>query len=321
MRRRRACLLGGSGFVGSVMAERLIERGWQVRIPLRRRERHRDLLVLPGVELVQADVHDEKQLHEVIGNSDLVINLVGILNERGHSGRGFRHVHVELPRKIIAACHTQRVTRVLHMSALGADATAGASHYLRSKGEGEELMHAAADPKLGVTSFRPSVIFGPGDSFFNRFAGLLNYAPGIFPLACPDARFAPVYVGDVAAAFINAIDQRSASGQRYELCGPRSYSLRELVALTARLLCLRRRIVGLSRGLSKLQAAVLEWVPGKPFSLDNFRSLQQDSVCSNNGLERLHINPTPVEDIVPLYLSPLRQRQRYAAFRRRARRE
>lgn len=299
MKTRNLCVLGGTGFVGRQLLNQLTPGGHRIKVLTRRRERHRDLRVLPTVELLEADVHDLATLREAFRGCDAVINLVGILNE---AGQGFAAMHVELPRKIAQACKETGVRRVLQMSALHADAANGSSHYLRTKGAGEDLMHAAAADGLQVTSFRPSVIFGPRDSFINRFAGLLRLAPYLFPLACPDSRFAPVYVGDVARAFIVALENGATIGNRYDLCGPRVYTLREIVELTARQFGLRRKIVGLNDGLSRLQARLFEFVPDRPFTLDNYRSLQVDSVCRNDsGLLRLGITPISLEAILPRY--------------------
>lgn len=292
------CIPGGTGFVGRHLAARLTSAGYRLRIPTRHPDRHRDLRVLPGVELVEADIHQPRVLESLFSDCQAVINLVGILNERGHDGSGFRRVHVELPRKIVDACHARGVRRLLHMSALGAQDTPETSFYLRTKAEGENLVHLMAGDGLAVTSFRPSVIFGPGDSFLNRFARLLRRVPGVFPLACPGARFQPVYVGDVARAFHDALHEESRFGQRIDLCGPRIYTLRELIAYTARLIGVRRLILPLPDWAARLQAGVLEHVPGKPFSVDNYRSLQTDSVCP----EGTPPCPTALEAIAPLYL-------------------
>jgi len=314
MQHANICILGGTGFIGRHIASRLIAQGKQVRIPTRNLERHRDLLVLPGIELVEADIFDSGSLHHLMDGADCVINLVGILNEKQHNGDGFRRVHVELPRLILHESLTAGITRILHMSALNADANKGQSHYLRSKGEGENTLHGFSTEKLHVTSFRPSVIFGPGDSFFNRFAGLLKMTPFVFPLACPNARFAPVYVGDVASRFIQAMDDKKTFGQRYDLCGPRQYSLIELVRYTAAQLRLRRRIIGLPDKISYLQAAMLEWFPGKPFSLDNYKSLQTDSICNQDVTET-----TSIESIVPYYIGNKGRPKNYDRYRSQTR--
>lgn len=304
------CILGGTGFVGSALAGDLNTSGLEVKVLTRRRERNRHLLVLPKVQLIEADVHDPAMLAHHFRGCDAVINLVGILNERGHDGKGFEHAHVALARKVLQACQDAGVVRLLHMSALNADALHGPSHYQRTKGEAENYVHDFAGERLVVTSFRPSVIFGPDDSFINRFATLLKLSPGVFPLACPDARFAPVYVGDVSDAFVRTLKEKSSHRRRIDLCGPRDYTLKALVEYTAQVLGLKRRIIGLPDTLSHLQAQVLEYVPGKPFSLDNYRSLSVDSVCK--GGERC---PTSLESIAPYYLGKKGKGARYQKFR------
>ena len=315
-------ILGGTGFVGRHLANRLSKARYPLKVLTRRRERHRDLLVIPTLDLVEADVHDPTVLEHELRGCDAVVNLIGILNERGDDGSGFREAHVELCRKLIAACRANDIRRLLHMSALNADARSGPSHYQRTKGEAEDLVHAAAGEDLRVTSFRPSVIFGPDDDFFNRFAGLLRFAPLVFPLACPNARFAPVYVGDVVEAMALSLTDPATYGRRYDLCGPKVYTLAELVAYTAQCLKLRRYVLPLNARLSLLQAQVLEHVPGKPLSLDNYRSLQIDSVCGGeNGLLSLGITPTAVESVVPGYLAERGQRGLYRKLRALARRQ
>jgi uncharacterized protein YbjT (DUF2867 family) len=293
------CILGGAGFVGGHLVTRLAREGHHLKVLDRHPERRSDLRVIAGVELVPADVGDPGTLDKEFEGFDVVINLIGILNEKGHDGKGFRQAHVELPRKVVDACRRHGIRRLLHMSALGADAAYGPSHYQRTKGEGENLVHARAD--LDVTSFRPSVIFGPGDSFFNRFGKLLKLAP-VFPLAGAEARFQPVYVGDVVEAYARAMDNPATFGQRYELCGPHVYTLRELVEYTARVLELKRVIIPLSDRLARVQANVLEYFPGKPFSRDNYLSLKRDNICSGDFPGIFEIEPTSVESMVPSYL-------------------
>lgn len=309
------CLLGGTGFVGGHLAALLSAHGYRVRIPTRRATRHGALRVLPGVELIEADVHDASALRATLQGCAAAVNLVAILNE-GRAGR-FQDMHVGLPRSLVRLCREGGVGRLLHMSALNADAARGPSGYLRSKGEGEDQAHQAEG--LRVTSFRPSVIFGPDDHFFNRFASLLRLSPGLFPLACPQARFAPVFVGDVAQAMLAALEDPLTVGQRYDLCGPRAYTLRELVEYTARVLDLKRRVIGLGSALSRLQAAVLGHLPGKAFTRDNFLSLQVDAVCEGGFPALFGITPASVEAVVPLYLRHRDQRGRLDEYRQRAR--
>jgi uncharacterized protein YbjT (DUF2867 family) len=300
MIKRHICILGGTGFVGRRLAAHLVGAGHRVRIPTRHLARHRDLTVLPTAQVVEGDVYDPAFLRRTFEAVDAVVNLIGILNERGYSGRGFARVHAGLPLKVVDACQQAGVGRLLHMSALNA-APDAPSHYLRTKAQGEEAVHRAAGPEFHVTSFQPSVIFGARDSFTNRFANLLKLAP-VFPLACPEARFQPVYVEDVARAFAGALDNHKTFGKRYALCGPKVYTLREIVEYLARTLGLRRGIIGLNDKLSWLQAATLQFVPGKPFTLDNYRSLQVDSVCQEGFPTVFGIAPTPLESVVPTYL-------------------
>lgn len=308
-------ILGGSGFVGSRLCARLARDGHSVRVLTRRRERHRDLLVLPTVEVWEGNPHDPAVLDALFTGCDVAINLVGILNEKQHDGSGFEYAHVELPRQVVEACRRQGIRRLLHMSALGADAEHGASHYQRSKGRGQNLVLAAAD--LDVTVFRPSVIFGPGDSFLRRFAGLLRLTPLAFPLACPKARFQTVYVGDVVECYARAIDDPRTYGHNYALCGPRIYTFLELVRYVAQVAGTPRLVIPLPDTLSRLQAEVFEWLPGKPFSRDNYLSTRHDNVCGEPFPEVFGITPTPLESIAPYYLGTAGERRRYERLRSR----
>jgi len=321
MKNNTVCLLGGTGFVGYHLANRLTHHGYTVNILARRRERHRELLVNPGIRIIEASVFDTDQLRRNFGEAGAVINLIGILNERNAKQGSFARIHAELPGLIAETAAATGVARLLHMSALHADAAEPHSRYLKTKGEGEDRAHAAATPHLGVTSFRPSIIFGPGDSFFNRFAALLRLSPLFFPLACPDSRFAPVYVGDVAAAFCKSLVDDATRGQRLELCGPDSYSLKELVVYTRDTLGLKKPVIGLGDALSRWQARLLGMMPGRPFTMDNYHSLQHDSLCTDNALPGLGITPTTIETIVPGYIAGRNLRGRFHAFRQVARRQ
>lgn len=299
------CVLGGTGFIGRSLVARLAADGHQVKVLTRDRAGARDLLVLPTVRLVRADVHDPGVLEREFNGCAVVVNLVGILNERrpGHGSREFRRVHTELTMKVVAACRAAGVQRYLHMSGLKADSARGPSHYLRSKGEAEDFIRrecAAAGPEFVI--FQPSVVFGPRDEFVNRFAAILRVLPGVLPLACADAKFAPVYVMDVAEAFARCLELEAAAGQTYQLCGPEVLTLGEIVARAAQGLGLRRWIVPLPRWLSRIQATLMDFVPGKPFSTDNFLSATVDSVCDRDGLGALGIERTSMRAVVPRYL-------------------
>jgi NADH dehydrogenase len=319
MTQQQFCILGGTGFVGRHLVSLLAARNLPVTVLTRRRERHRELLVLPTVKVVETDIHDPQALSRAFADTDVVINLAGILNERDNPGQHFADVHVELPRKIVAACRAAGVKRLLHMSALNADAEKGSSAYLRSRGEGENIMHAATD--LQVTSFRPSVIFGHDDSFFNRFARLLRWSPLFFPLACPTARFAPIYVRDVGRCYLWALDHKESIGRRYDLCGPRGYTLLELVRYIAQLTGYRGHILPLSDRLSKYQAQVMQHLPGKPFSVDNYLSTKMDSTCTVTLEEQFGFKAATVEAAVPKYLGIRHPPRAYDRYRRDAARD
>jgi len=289
------CVLGGSGFVGSRLVARLANAGYQVTVPTRDPERCRHLRVLPTVRVVHGDIHAPEALKSVLRGADVAINLVGILNEVGRDGTGFRRAHVELAGTLIAACSVNRVQRLIQISALNASSPEmphdTTSYYLRSKGEAEALLRAS---RLRWTILQPSVIFGAGDSFLNRFAGLLRAVPLALPLAMPQARFAPVHVDDVVEAIVRVLREPAAAGRTYQLCGPEIYTLLELVQMVAETLGLRRQVIGLPRSISRLQAAIMDFLPGKPFSTDNFRSLLTDSVGSADGFRELGITPRPL---------------------------
>ena len=309
-------LIGGSGFVGSCLASRLSGRGIQVTLPTRRRETRKSLAMLPGIRLIAADVHDPLELEDLLAGADAVINLVGILHDsdaRAPYGRRFAAAHVELPGKIVAAMRQTGVRRLLHMSALKAAADAP-SAYLRSKAAGEAVVLDPANG-LDITVFRPSVIFGPDDVFLNTFASLLETFP-FLPLASGKTRFQPVYVGDVAEAFVAALTNRETYGKTYELCGPRVYSLRELVEYTGKLIGHARPVIDLPYPLARLQAGILGLLPKPPMSPDNLRSLQVDSV-SDGRLTFPGWQPQALETIAPTYLKPFAARSRLNELRRR----
>jgi uncharacterized protein YbjT (DUF2867 family) len=293
------CVLGGTGFVGTELVIRLARDGHWIRVPTRTAGDNDPLRVLDTVRVIRADVHDPRALARLFGGADVVVNLIGILNEHGRAT--FKSVHVDLAAKVVAAARTAGVKRLLHMSSLGADAQAAPSKYLRSKGAAEERVRASA-ATLGWTIFRPSVIFGDGDSLTNRFARLLRLAGGFLPLARAGARFAPISVEDVAEAFRRAATDKATIGQTYELCGPHVMTLEEVVRTTAEVAGLRCSMVRLPDFISLVQAVVMNFLPGKPFSVDNYRSLTIDAVCREDGCARLGIKPQPMLAVLPNYL-------------------
>ncbi|MDH3647183.1 MAG: complex I NDUFA9 subunit family protein [Gammaproteobacteria bacterium] len=311
---RNICLFGGTGFVGGHLTTRLANEGWRVRLVTRNAERHRALKVLPTVSIVQGDVYNSEFIRDQVSGCDVVVNLVGILNERGRDGKGFERAHVELTGKIVAACQQTGVRRLLYMSSLKADAKEGPSHYLRTKGEAESIVRRAQD--IDGTIFQPSVIFGPDDSFVNRFAALLRMPLYLFPLPRANARVQPVYVGDVVVAYARSVDDPGTYGKTFQLGGPEVYSLREVIALISDSLGLRRRVVGIPDGLARIQAFIMDFIPGKPFSTDNFRSLTINSICDTNGFEKLGIKPVSSALLIPRLLGRTSSRSRLDEYRR-----
>ena len=309
MKHENILVVGGSGFVGRHLVAALAARGARVTVPTRRRDRAKHLILLPTVDVVEADVRDQKSLERLAEGRDAVINLAGILH-----GPGFTATHVELAQGVVNACHNAGVKRLLHMSALGADPNAR-SEYLRSKGIGEQAVLAADD--LEVSVFRPSVIFGPEDRFLNLFARLAQFFP-VLAVGSPGARFQPVYVGDVVRAFVAALDDRDAAGKRYDLCGPRQYTLRQLVEFVCAVTGRRRLVIGLPDNLSYLQAWALELLPLKLLTRDNYYSMQVPNVCE--GAFPFGIHPVLLEAVAPSWLAPAGPRERYPRLRWKAKR-
>jgi NADH dehydrogenase len=306
-------LVGGSGFLGQYVVRALAAAGHDCVVLSRAPQRVRAPGFEKQVRAAQADVYSVAELVGHFAGAGAVVSMAGILNETGSNGDGFRRVHVTLVEGVVEACRQTGVGRLLHVSALNAGR--GSSHYLQTKGEAEAMLAKA--PDLGVSIFQPSVIFGPGDAFFNRFATLLKLSP-VLPLACPDSRLQPVYAGDVAGALARSLHDPATRGATFQLGGPADYSLIELVRWTARVLELKRLVIPLPDAAARLQAAVMDWVPGKPFSTDNYRSLQLDNVTADNALPKLGISPASIESIVPGYLGQSLRQQRLGGYRQRA---
>lgn len=307
-------LLGGSGFVGRNLISALAQRGHDCTVLSRDTERCRDLRLLPRVRLLRADPYDVESLTKAVAGADTAINLVGILNESGRSGKGFERAHVQLTENLLQACADSGIERYVQISALGADSEdPDASHYLKTKSKAEQLVR---DSKLKYTIVRPSVIFGVGDSFFNRFASLLRWTP-ILPIACPDSLMQPVWVGDVAEAICRMLESPGSIDQAYPLVGPEKYKLIQLVRYTATAIGKKRLIIGLPDFASRLQGLVFDFIPGKPFSSDNYRSLKLDNVSDKNALPDFGIEPRPLKGYVRDYLCGSARQRRLNSIRSR----
>lgn len=316
-RARRIAVLGGTGFLGRSVCEQLVRRSASgaIVVPTRRAMHADAVRALPTVDVRVANVHDDAALAGVLAGCDAVINLVAILHG---SAAAFDQVHVDLPRRLAAACHAAGIRRVVHVSALGVSDQA-ASNYLRSKRSGEAALQAA---KLDLTLLRPSVIFGERDRFLNLFAQLQRVAP-LVPLAGSRARFAPVWVEDVASAIARCLDAPDTIGQTIECTGPEVFTLADLVRLAGRWSGNERAVLPLPMALGRLQALLMECLPGEPLmSRDNLDSMRSDNVASGKlpGLDTLGIDPASMAQIAPEYLARHSGRTRLDALRAAARR-
>ena len=319
---KRILLLGGTGFVGRSVCDKLVERsggaGDRIVVPTRNPARARHLQLLPTVQLERADVHDEAQLRQLVEGADAVVNLVAILHG---SDKAFERVHVEQPRKLAAACQAAGVRRVVHVSALGVGApgmgtpqepsaphvnsarAAEPSRYLRSKAAGEAVLRSAG---LDLTVLRPSVIFGEHDRFLNLFATLQAVLP-VVPLGGAQARFQPVWVQDVASAIVRCLTDPATIGKTFECTGPDIYTLRQIVQAAGRWSGHPRPVFGLPDALARAQALLMEWLPGEPLmSRDNIDSMRVPNVASGAlpGLAALGIAASSLESVAPAYLAP-----------------
>src|ERR1035437_10211867 len=333
---KKVMVLGGTGFVGAHVCEKLVRQGWHVTVPTRRRSNARHLLHLPLVTVLELDVHDAAALaHALVGHAALV-NLVAILHG---TQAAFDKVHIMLPGTLARACVAVGVKKIVHISALGANAQqpqTAPSMYLRSKGQGEAVLMQAASAGAGpgeqaafdLTILRPSVIFGGEDKFLNVFAKLQQVLP-IMPLACANARFQPVWVEDVANAVVRSLECGAAPGVHVpallELCGPDIFTLRELVQLSAQLsgVCegRGRPVIALPLWLGRLQAAFMSLAPGEPvMSRDNLDSMTMDNVASGKlpGLQSLGITPSALRPIAQDYLTQNQPGSGLQGIRRRS---
>jgi len=314
MHTRNVLLIGGSGLIGSAIARILTTNEVRVTVATRNRERAKALILLPTIDVIEADVGDPAQLARLMRGQDAVVNLVGVLHSKGGDPYGpqFKAAHVDLARSVAEACVAAGVPRLIHFSALGAGAQAP-SMYLRSKAAGEEAVLAFKD-KLRLTIFRPSVVFGQEDKFLNLFARLQQMAP-VFPLGRGDAKLQPVWVEDVAHAVANALDTRETYGKTYELAGPKVYTLRQLVEYAGQVSGNPRVVIGLPDWLAYLQAGFMSLLPNPPITRDNLDSLKLDNLMAGSVAPELRVLPVSMEAEAPLYLSGQNPRARLGRYR------
>lgn len=291
---KRYVVLGGTGFIGSHLLAALADDGHRITVLSRNRELGRAINVLPNVRSISTDVYNRASLEKYIAGNDAVINLVGILNETGQDT--FTHAHVDLTATLIAACRQAGVRRIHLMSSLNAGNKA--SKYLKTRGEAEAQVRNSG---MDWTIYRPSVVYGNGDSFVFRFLKFLHMVP-VLPLAQPHAKFQPVYVGDVAQAIRRCLGDRESIGRIHELYGRDTLELIAIVRMIRDVAGLRRAVLPLPNVLGHLQAIAAELIPGKPFSRDNFNSLGVDSVGSRDGFAELGITPRRFAAMLPAVL-------------------
>jgi uncharacterized protein YbjT (DUF2867 family) len=311
----RVLVLGGTGFVGRSVCEQLVRAGWRVTVPTRRAVNARSVQHLPGLDVLPANVHNPAELARLLPGHDAVVNLVAILHG---DEAAFERVHVALPRQLAQACVAAGVRRVVHISALGADAQ-GPSKYQRSKAAGEAVLQTAG---LDLTVLRPSVIFGAQDRFLNLFARLQSVFP-FMPLAGAHTRFQPVWVEDVARAVVVCLQNPHTVGQTIECAGPEVLTLADLVRLAGEFGSRQRPVLPLPLGLGRLQAALMELAPGEPMmSRDNVDSMRVDNVASGSlpGLATLGISAASVRAVAPGYLGTRGPRSALDAHRAHGRR-
>ncbi len=310
-----ATVFGGSGFIGRYIVQRLAQKGYVVRVAVRNPASAGFLKVMGAVGQIvplYASVTNEATVARAVEGADLVVNLVGILAEG--RGKTFQSIHAEAPGRMARLAAAAGVFRLVHFSAIGAD-PASPGRYGTSKAAGEQ---AVRQHFPGATILRPSVVFGPEDQFFNRFASMAMFSP-VMPVFSGATRFQPVYVGDVAEATIAALGRAEAAGAVYELGGPRVMSFREVLRFVLEQTGRRRLMVPVPHVLASLMASVMEFVPGKPLTRDQLRMLARDTVVSAGmpGLVELGVTPTPLEMVVPGYLRRFRPGGGRAVLRNR----
>ena len=308
---RTAVVFGGSGFVGRYVVQRMARRGWRVRVPTRDPERATFLRTMGAVGQVApifGNIRDEATTRAAVEGADYIVNLVGIMYERGRNT--FGAAQYEGAKRLAKICLDMESPRFIQISAIGADLKSQA-HYARSKAGAER---AARDHYQETTILRPSVVFGPEDEFFNRFAQMARVSPVMPLIGGGQTRFQPVYVGDVADAIMACLDQPETVGETYELGGPRVYTFRQLLELMLEECHRKRRFMTIPWGLAKLQGTFLEWLPKPPLTVDQVEMLKRDNVVSGKEktLSDLGIEATALEMILPSYMDVYRPGGRFA---------
>lgn len=309
-------VFGGSGFVGRYVVRELAKMGYRVRIAVRRPDLagHTQPMGAVGqIHAIQANLRYEWSIERAVDGADAVVNLVGILFESGK--QTFDQIQGDGAGLIAKACKNAGIDRLVHVSAIGADAESPAQ-YARTKAEGEALVR---EQLRNVIIMRPSIVFGPEDEFFNRFANMARFSP-VLPVVSPKTRFQPVYVGDVADAIAKAVDGGASDGATYELGGPEVESFEGLMERMLTVIDRKRMIVALPNKVAEMQARVFELLPKPPLTVDQVKLLGSDNVVSDAAdiegrtLKGLGLNPSAVDAIIPTYLWRYRKHGQYASL-------
>jgi len=294
---KKILILGGTGFVGRHLCEKLAAGDYRTTVLTRRRVNAKHLQMLPMVDVIEGSAHDAATLTPLLAEHDAVVNLIAILHG---TEAAFDAAHVQLPETLVKACDAAGQRRIVHVSSLGADSNAP-SMYQRSKARGEAVLFGAT---LDISVLRPSVIFGAEDKFLNTFASLQKLLP-VIPLAGSTARFQPVWVEDVATALVKCIQDTSTIGQTFEACGPEVFTLKQLVQLAGQYSGHEKPVIGLPDSLARLQARLMELAPGEPImSRDNLDAMKVDNISGGKlpGLQALGITASALSAVVPYYL-------------------
>ena len=310
---KKILILGGTGFVGRHVCEKLAAGGYRVTVLTRRRPNANHLQMLPMLDIAEGSAHDAASLEPLLAGQDAVINLVAILHG---TEAAFDKAHVQLPLALVKACDAAGQRRIVHVSSLGADPNAP-SMYQRSKARGEAVLTSSG---LDISIIRPSVIFGAEDKFLNTFASLQKLFPFI-PLAGSTAKFQPVWVEDVASAIVKCIENTETIGQTYEACGPEVFTLKQLVQLAGQYSGHDKPVFGLPNALARIQAALMELAPGEPImSRDNLDAMKTDNISGGKlpGLVALGISPSALSAVAPFYLGAQGLRSGLTAKRKTA---
>jgi len=291
---KHICIIGGSGFVGRALTHAARNRGHFVTVACRHPERARDIIG-DGVRLSRVDITDSRGIEEAIAGSDCVINLVGLLFEKGRYT--FEAAHVQGTEHVLKVCQNLGTRQYMHMSALGADPESD-SAYARTKAAAEEQVRKS---DLRWTIFRPSIIYGAGDAFFNRFKNMAVFP--IVPVISGATRLQPIWVNDVARAFVHCIANRHAYGKTFELAGPEVYCMRDLLALLLKTLDRNRTLVTLPDPIAALMSSMMQWLPNPPLTPDQLTLLKSDNVVDGRSFPKMFGAAASLETILPTYIN------------------